>query len=211
MRFLQTYNIQAANGFDIMATNQSQDLTDLKKRLEDLGEKRWKGGVSQAFSNANSIVKRSLVKELIGNDINFDGGYGEDSDFGLRILKMGSVLLHNPFSPNLHLKPPQGGYRFWGQQAKILGKQRKTQPWELDNPVKFVKPVPSPTITYGILKHFNKDQIKEWRNKHFFIYLFKNDKKTLLLRLLSLPYKQLQFTKSLQYAKRLIELGARYQ
>ncbi len=211
LRFLQTYNAQAANGLDIMAANQSQDLNDLKQRLEDLGEKRWKGGVSQAFSNANSIVKRSLVEKLIGNDINFDGGYGEDSDFGLRILKSGNVVLFNPFSPNLHLKPPQGGYRFWGQQSKITGKKRKKQPWELDKPVKFVTPVPSPTITYGILKHYKKEQIKEWRNKHFFIYLFKKDKKTLPLRLLKLPYKQYQFSKSLKYAKRLIDLGPRYK
>ncbi|GAB1855721.1 hypothetical protein MHTCC0001_05550 [Flavobacteriaceae bacterium MHTCC 0001] len=211
LRFLQTYNAQAANGLDIMATNQSQDLRDLKQRLENLGEERWKGGVSQAFSNANSIVKRSLVKELIGNDVNFDGGYGEDSDFGLRILKSGNVVLYNPFSPNLHLKPPQGGYRFWGRQSKIIGKKRKTQPWELDNPVKFIKPVPSPTITYGILKHYNKAQIKEWRSKYFFIYLFKKDKKTLLFRLLKLPYRQYQFSKSLKYAKRLMDLGPRYK
>ena len=211
LRVLQTYNAEAANGLDIMATNQSQDLSDLKQRLEDLGEKRWKGGVSQAFSNANSIVKRSLVEELIGNDVNFDGGYGEDSDFGLRILKSGHVVMYNPFSPNLHLKPPQGGYRFWGQQSKITGKKRKKQPWELDKPVKFVTPVPSPTITYGILKHYKKEQRKEWRKKHFFIYLFKKDKKSLPIRLLKLPYKQYQFSKSLKYAKRLMALGPRYK
>jgi hypothetical protein len=167
--------------------------------------------VSSIFSNANSCVRRDVVLELVGNDVNFDGGYGEDADFGLSILKLGYVLLHNPFSPNLHLKPPEGGYRWWGTEAKKKGKQRKAQPWELDTPVKNVVPVPSPTVTYGILKHFTKEQVREWRVKHFFIFLFKNNPKKLPIRLLQLPYKQLQFSKSIQYAKSLINLGFRYK
>jgi glycosyltransferase involved in cell wall biosynthesis len=210
IKFLQTNNALACNGLDIMAEHVKQDLSDLKQRLEKLGAQRWKAGVSQMFSNANSIVKRSLVEELIGNDINFDGGYGEDSDFGLRILNSGNVLMYNPFSPILHLKPPQGGYRFWGQQSKQLGKKRKTQPWELDKPVKFIRPVPSPTITYGIVKHYKKNQIVEWQYKHFFLYLFKGSKSAFLLRFLKLPYKILQFKSSLGYAKRLMSIGERY-
>ena len=211
IRLLQTYNAEACNGLDIMAQHTSQDLTDLAQRLDQLGEKRWIVGASATFSNANSCVKRELVLRLNGNDINFDGGYGEDSDFGLRILKSGATLLHNPFSPNLHLKPPTGGYRWWGTQSRNLGKKRKQQPWELDKPVKYIRPVPSPTITYGVLKHFTKDQIKEWRFKHFTMYLLKGSKKQLFMRLLKWPYKQVQFNKSLMYAKNLIKLGARYK
>ncbi|MGJ5640617.1 glycosyltransferase family 2 protein [Formosa sp. S-31] len=210
IKLLQTYGAKACNGLDIMAQHVAQDLNDLKKRLNALSEARWKVGVSPMFSNANGVVKRELVAQLQGNDVNFDGGYGEDSDFGLRILKMGEVLLFNPFSPNLHLKPPQGGYRFWGTQAGVLGKNRKTQPWELDTPVKWIRPIPSPTISYGVLKHFSMNQVKEWRKKHFFIYFFKGSKKQLLLRFFRLPYKQFQFSKSLAYAKRLINLGERY-
>ena len=77
------------------------------------------------FSNANSCVKRTHVDQLKGNDINFDGGYGEDTDFGISLIKTGIPVLFNPFSANLHLKPPAGGYRFWGNQAKKLGKKRK--------------------------------------------------------------------------------------
>lgn len=211
LKLLQTYGAKACNGLDIMARHVSQDLNDLKDRLETLGKARWKVGVSPMFSNANSVVKRELVEHIQGNDINFDGGYGEDSDYGLRILKAGEVLLFNPYSPNLHLKPPQGGYRFWGAQAGVLGKKRKTQPWELDTPVKWVKPVPSPTITYGILKHFTSGQVRAWRHKHFFLFLLKGSKVQLPLRLLKLPYKQLQFSKSLAYAKRLIKIGPRYE
>ncbi|WP_457618359.1 glycosyltransferase family 2 protein [Lutibacter sp.] len=211
IRLLQTYNADACNGLDIMAENVYQNLSDLENRLEKLKSKRWKVGATAMFSNANSCVKKEWVVKTIGNDINFDGGYGEDSDYCLTLIKNGAIVLHNPFSANLHLKPPMGGYRWWGAQAKVMGKKRKLQPWELNHPVKYIRPVPSPTITYGILKHFTPKQIKEWRNKHFFIYLFKGSKKGFLLRLIKYPYKQLQFSKSLKYAKRLIDLGVRYK
>lgn len=172
VKLLQTYNASACNGLDVMAEHTQQDLNDLKLRLDQLGSSRWRVGTSPIFSNANSCVRRDVVMKLQGNDINFDGGYGEDSDFGVRILKSGEVLLHNPFSANLHLKPPEGGYRFWGKESRILGKQRKAQPWELDTPVKWVRPVPSPTVTYGILKHYTPKQVKEWRIKHFFFICF---------------------------------------
>ena len=211
IRLLQTYNASACNGLDIMADNTNQNLNDLKQKLSTLKDNRWKVGVAHLFSNANSCVKRTVVEQLVGNDVNFDGGYGEDADFGLRILMLGEVLLYNPFSPNLHLKPPEGGYRFWGNQSKVLGKNREVQPWELNKPVKYIRPVPSPTVTYKFLKHFTPWQIKEWRWKHFLLYIFKREKKGIILRLLKLPYKYLQFNKSLMYAKQLLYKGEQYE
>jgi len=209
IRFLQTYNTGACNGLDIRADHQKQDLNDLESKLIKLGSKRWVCGSTQMFSNANSCVKRALVNQVKGNDINFDGGYGEDSDFGLSLSKIGVVVMHNPFSVNLHLKPPAGGYRFWGTEAKVIGKKRKAQPWELDTPVTFIKPVPSPTILYGMVKHFTPKQVNEYRYKYFFLFLFKGPKISFLYRLLKIPYKQLQFNKSLFYAKKLKDLGKR--
>jgi glycosyltransferase involved in cell wall biosynthesis len=211
IRLLQTYNAVACNGLDIQADNQSQNLEDLQVKIKKLGERRWKVGASHTFSNANSCVRRDYVNQLVGNDINYDGGYGEDNDFGLSIVKLGAVVLQNPFSANLHLKPQVGGYRFWGNQAKIKGKTRKTQPWELDEPVKNIIPVPSPTIVYDILKHYNKDQFIEYRHKYFIQHLFTGPKKHLPLKLLNLPYKILQFNRSVFYAKKLIKLGKRTQ
>jgi glycosyltransferase involved in cell wall biosynthesis len=211
IRLLQTYKVNACNGLDIRADNQQQDLTDLEVKLKKLGEARWKVGASAGFSNANSCVKTEYVRQLIGNDINFDGGYGEDSDFGMSLIKLGQIVVFNPFSANLHLKPPVGGYRFWGNQAKILGKKRKTQPWELDAPVKSIRPVPSPTIMYGIVKHFTPQQVIEYKYKHFFLYLFKGSKKGLLYRFFRIPYKNLQFKKSLFYANKLNKLGIRHK
>ena len=211
IKFLQTYNAGACNGIDITADNHTQDLNDLKIKREALRNKVLVSGCALWFSNSNSCVKREFVNILIGNDVNFDGGYGEDGDFGMSLTKIGVTVLANPFSVNLHLKPPSGGYRFWGTQAKITGKKRKKQPWELDVPVKYIRPVPSPTIMYGILKHFTPQQLIEFKYKYFSYFLFDGNKFTFIYRFLRLPYKILQFKKSVFYAKKLKELDTRYK
>lgn len=209
VRLLQTYNAVACNGLDLQADNQNQDLEDLKRKVAQLGNRRWKVGVTNSFSNANSCVRKDYVEKLIGNDVNYDGGYGEDSDFGISLSKLGVAVLHNPFSVNLHLKPLAGGYRFWGSQAKITGKQRKKQPWELDTPVKNIVPVPSPTVTYQLLKHYNREQLNEYKHKYLIQYLFSKPKAAFPLRLLAIPYKIIKFNKSIFYAKKLMALGKR--
>lgn len=209
LRLLQTYGAVACNGLDIQADHQQQDLEDLKTKLEKLGNRRWKVGVTNSFSNANSCVRRDYVKQLRGNDINYDGGYGEDSDFGISLSKLGVAVLHNPFSVNLHLKPLAGGYRFWGSQAKITGKKRKKQPWELDTPVKNIVPAPSPTVTYQLLKHYNREQFNEYRHKYLLHYLLSKPIGAFPIRLLSLPYRIVRFNKSVFYAKKLMALGKR--
>ncbi|MFK5983535.1 MAG: glycosyltransferase family 2 protein [Flavobacteriaceae bacterium] len=209
IRLLQTYKAGACNGLDIRADHQKQNLDDLNIKLADMGDDRWKVGATQNFSNANSCVKKEYVDALVGNDINYDGGYGEDSDFGISLTKRGITVLHNPFSTNLHLKPPVGGYRFWGEQAKLMGKQRKRQPWELDSPVKFIRPVPSPTIMYQLYKQFDKEQRKEYKIKYFVKYLTEGNKVLIILRIIKFPFRMLQYRKSVFYAKQLIKLGVR--
>ncbi|WP_313803873.1 glycosyltransferase family 2 protein [Flavobacterium sp.] len=209
IRFLQTYSADACNGLDLMADHLKQDLNDLKSKLDKLSDSRWRAGASNNFSNANSCVKRARVIELGGNDVNYDGGYGEDGDFGISLTKIGATVLFNPFSANLHLKPPVGGYRFWGSQAKIMGKKRKKQPWELDSPVKWVRPVPSPTVMYQLYKQFTPQQRTEYKYKYFFRFLTKGNKWQIPVKLFRLPYKLLQFNKSEFYAKKLLALGKR--
>lgn len=209
IRFLQTYQVGACNGLDIQAANMNQNLDDLRDKLNQLGDKRWKAGASSNFSNANSCVKKEFVDVLEGNDINYDGGYGEDTDFGISLTKIGVPVLHNPYSANLHLKPPQGGYRFWGTQSKVIGKKRKAQPWELDCPVKWIVPVPSPTKMYQFYKYSTPEQLIEHRQKYFSMYLFKGALWSIFFRLLNLPIRILQFNKSVFYAKKLMSLGKR--
>ncbi|MFD2909773.1 glycosyltransferase family 2 protein [Flavobacterium ardleyense] len=209
IRLLQTYSAEACNGLDIRADHQKQDLQDLENKLKLLGNKRWKVGATLNFSNANSCVKRELVNQLEGNDINFDGGYGEDSDFGISLIKTGVSVLFNPFSANLHLKPPLGGYRFWGIQSKKTGKKRTKQPWELDKPVKYIRPVPSPTMMYLFLKQFNKSSVREYFFKYFVFYFSKGKVWDLPLKIIKFPYRILQYRKSVLYAKNLMKLGKR--
>ncbi|MBQ0908390.1 glycosyltransferase [Flavobacterium sp. F-328] len=210
IRFLQTYSVGACNGLDIRAEHHQQHLGHLASKLDQLNRPPYSSGCAQMFSNANSCVKREFVNQLVGNDVNFDGGYGEDSDFGMSLSKIGVVVLANPYAANLHLKPPGGGYRFWGTQAQLLGKKRKSQPWELDTPVKNITPIPSPTVMYGILKHYTPKQLTEYKYKHFTYYLLSGSKLGFLYRLLRLPYKNLQFKKSVFYAQKLRNLGTRH-
>ena len=211
IQLLQTYNAKACNGLDIRAEHHKQNLQDLKRLYASTDAWRKLSGASSSFSNANSCVERAYVNKLVGNDINYDGGYGEDGDFGLSLAKLGLVVLHNPLAMNLHLKPPSGGYRWWNSQALIIGKKRKKQPWELNHPVKTIVPKPSPTVMYQKVKHYKPKQINEYRNKYLFLYVFKGSKLGLPLRLLKLPYRLLQFKRSLFYAKNLHKLGIRYK
>ncbi|RXG12320.1 GT2 family glycosyltransferase [Leeuwenhoekiella aestuarii] len=205
IRFLETYKADACNGRDVRAKHYTNDLNDLEAYLRSNPIGTQKSGVAHQFSNANSCVRMSFVRKLIGNDVNFDGGYGEDSDFGLRLLKAGAIVLYNPFSVNLHLKPPAGGYRFWGQEEPT------SKPWELDAPVGALQPVPSPTIMYYTLKHFTPSQQKEYKYKHFILNLVRGKSYLVLKRLLHIPKKLRQYRLSKWYAQRLIALGERYK
>lgn len=210
IRFLQTYQANACNGLDIRADHEQQTLIDLENKLQNYKGDRWRAGASNNFSNANSCVKREYVEILGGNDVNYDGGYGEDGDFGISLAKIGATVLFNPFATNLHLKPPLGGYRFWGSQAKITGKKRKPQPWELDTPVDKIVPVPSPTVMYQMYKHFTANEREEYKSKYFFLYLFKKGSILgLPFRLWNLPKKKKQFKMSQFYAQKLMALGKR--
>jgi glycosyltransferase involved in cell wall biosynthesis len=211
IRFLQTYQADACNGLDIMADHPEQTLHDLAEKKDQLDKSFFRTGVSQSFNNANSCVRRSWIEKIGLNDINYDGGYGEDSDYGIRLVKAGAVVLYNPFSVNLHLKPAQGGYRWWGAQSKKKGKARKPQPWEGDHPVKDVIPVPSPTISYFNLKHFTPAQREEYKQIYFFKKLFKKDRWRLPFKLWKLDDKKKQFAESIGYAQRLLDKGQQFK
>ena len=205
LRFLITYNADGCNGRDIRAKHHTNNLSDLQSYLSESGLSEQKSGVAQQFSNANSCVKMNWVRQIRGNDINFDGGYGEDSDFGLRLLKSGAVLMYNPFAVNLHLKPPAGGYRFWGNENKVQ------KPWELGAPLKRLKPVPSPTIMYYIMKHFTFRQIKEYKYKYFLLYFINAKRSQIGKRAFNIFKKIKQYNLSQWYASQLIQRGERYE
>ncbi|MEG9328943.1 glycosyltransferase [Salinimicrobium catena] len=211
LKYLKTYNAEACTGLDITASSISDDLEDLATKYSYLPEKIKHAGATQHFSNANSCVKKEWVDKLHGNDVRFDGGYGEDSDFGLRLLKQGVILLYNPFAVNLHLKPSFGGYADWKKESSFVGKKRKVQMWEGDKPVKYIRPVPSPTVLYGIMKGFKPDQVNEYYYKYLFLYLFKNSSENFLQKVIKLPLKILQLRRSVIYARLLFEKGESFE
>jgi glycosyltransferase involved in cell wall biosynthesis len=210
IRFMQTYQVDACNGLDIRADHPAQDLNDLsKKRNEYFLSNTAVPGVSNNFNNANSCISRKVLMQVPGNDVNYDGGYGEDSDFGLSLVKKGFVLLHNPYSVNLHLKPPAGGYRFWGAQSKITGRKRKRQPWEINRTVGWIRPVPSPTIMYYALKHFGSKTVSEYKIKNIFNYLTSCKWWITPVRLFLLPHRLMQLNQTVKFAKDLKSIGFR--
>lgn len=211
LKYLKTYNAEACTGLDITASSMEDNLNNLTERYARLPKKIKHTGATQHFSNANSCVKKKWVDHLTGNDIRFDGGYGEDSDFGYRLLKKGCILLYNPFAVNLHLKPQFGGYSEWKKESSFIGKKRKMQMWEGDKPVKYIKPVPSPTVLYGIMKAFKPQQVKEYYYKYLFLYLFKNSSESFLVKLFKLPLKVLQLRKSAMYARSLSKKGESFE
>lgn len=65
----------------------------------------------------NQSFLRAVLHQVRGFDENFLGGYYEDADLGLRVIKNGYKIIFNPDAMVLHLKAPMGGLRFTGVQA----------------------------------------------------------------------------------------------
>ncbi|WP_031427747.1 glycosyltransferase family 2 protein [Flavimarina sp. Hel_I_48] len=90
-----------------------------------------------SFGSGCSFVKSSCI-ENIRFDLAFEGGFGEDADFGMQLRNNGVDILYNPFLKLRHLKAPVGGFRY-----------QKKQPWDDEK----VQPKPAPTVMVYQLKH----------------------------------------------------------
>ena len=219
VRLLETYDAEASNGLDIRADHPEQSIEDLRKKVSG-HVTRNRVGAADNFNNANTLVRRRWVQRCIGNDINFDGGYGEDRDFGHCLIDKGGVILFNPYSANLHLKPPVGGYRWWGEQAAKGRRERKRQPWEYKRQVGMISPKPSPTIMYGFLKHYTADQVREWLYSYLlrswwptFTKPHESPARRMIMfgpRLLMTPLRLYRVWLSYQFARDLLRIGPRF-
>ena len=104
------------------------------------------------FSTNSSFVNSSALKEItFGMEHEF--GFGEDSDFGMKIRNKGADIIFYPNKDILHLKAPTGGFR-----AKTV------LPWDNDE----ILPKPSPTVMAHKLKHITKEQLLGYRTILFF-------------------------------------------
>ena len=89
------------------------------------------------FGTSCSFVKAEHLKNL-RFDLAFEGGFGEDADFGMQLRNKGVDVLYNPLLQLKHLKAPIGGFR-----------KKFEFPWENEE----IEPKPSPTVMAYHLKH----------------------------------------------------------
>ena len=103
------------------------------------------------FGSGNSFVKTELLRK-VSFDKALEFGYGEDTDFGLQLRKIGVDVIYFPDLNIVHLKAPMGGFR--------------TQPvlqWHTEA----IQPKPSPTIMYVKQKYDTKEQILGYKTVLF--------------------------------------------
>lgn len=89
------------------------------------------------FGSGCSFVKATCLRD-VRFDLAFEGGFGEDADFGMQLRNKGIDVLYNPFLKLIHLKAPVGGFRHKVKQA-----------WDDEK----LPPKPSPTVMVYQLKH----------------------------------------------------------
>jgi hypothetical protein len=111
------------------------------------------------FGSGNSFI-HSKVLEKVQFDINFEFGYGEDTDFGMQMRNNGYDIIYDPTIEICHLKAPMGGFR-----TKFV------HPWESDK----IQPKPSPTIMLIRQKFNSLQQIRGFKTRLFLSLLKRNN------------------------------------
>lgn len=140
--FWQQYNFNKGNGFTLSCLLEGQ-----KKTNQMICQISY-------FGSGCSIVKTEFIKKATF-DINFEFGFGEDSDFGMQLRNLGCDIVYLPNPEIIHLKAPVGGFR-----TKFV------HLWSKET----IQPKPSPTILYGKLKFQTTEQIQGYRTVLFFKY-----------------------------------------
>jgi len=97
----------------------------------------------RTFGSGCSFVKSDCLKD-VRFDLAFEGGFGEDADFGMQLRNKGVDVLYNPFLKLIHLKAPVGGFRY-----------KSVKPWEDEE----FPPKPAPTVMVYQLKHATNLQL----------------------------------------------------
>jgi len=153
-----------------------------KRGIEKNESCQWGG-----FGSGCSLVKTDAVKETFF-DKRFEFGFGEDSDFGMRLRKNGHDIIYFSEPLILHYKAPSGGFR-----------QKINKPWDFE----VIIPKPSPTVMLFNLLHQTPWQYIGYK----YIYFLKNlRKKTIPERIGYLKNFQKHWKQSVYWAKRLKEL-----
>lgn len=99
------------------------------------------------FGGGCSIIPSSVLAK-VQFDTSFENGFGEDSDFGMQIRKLGVDVIYLPVPEIVHFKAPVGGFRY---KKKFL--------WDGE----VLVPKPSPTVFLFFLKHKSNIQLCSYK------------------------------------------------
>ena len=105
-----------------------------------------------SFGSGCSFIEAKVVKD-IRFGLEYELGFGEDSDFGMKIRNKGIDIIYYPNSEIIHLKAASGGFR---AKTELL--------WQNDS----IQPKPSPTVLAYRIKHTTKEQLLGYKTILFF-------------------------------------------
>ncbi|MFA5203903.1 MAG: glycosyltransferase [Lentisphaeria bacterium] len=100
------------------------------------------------FGTCAGLVERTFATAIGGFDERLEGGFGEDTEYGIRLRLTGANIICLPNEIVRHLKAPRGGFRF-----------DYPHPWRGGA----VKPNPSPTVMLPRLIHDSPDMLAGYR------------------------------------------------
>ncbi|NND10087.1 MAG: glycosyltransferase family 2 protein [Flavobacteriaceae bacterium] len=138
------------------------------------------------FSTNSSFVKSSVLTDIyFGMEHEF--GFGEDSDFGMKIRNKGVDIIFYPTEDILHLKAPTGGFRV-----------KMKFPWNEER----IQPKPSPMVMAHRLKHTTKQQLLGYRTTLMLKFFNKSESNNPISYLSNFSKR---WDKSILWATKLIE------
>jgi glycosyltransferase involved in cell wall biosynthesis len=118
-----------------------------------LGKKDAFFHLSDVFDTGNAMVKRNVFEKVGLFDRQFEKQRMGDSEFGIRSLLGGYLVVANPIAKRIHLKVETGGLRQMGS-------------WDAIRPKNLLAPRPIPSVLYLIRKYHNAQEA--------ILYLIKN-------------------------------------
>jgi glycosyltransferase involved in cell wall biosynthesis len=112
-------------GVDVVTAFVAEPGTDTQ------ADARKAPALASSLAGGACLVARPRLETVGGFDERLEHGWGEDTDFGIRLRRGGATILRAPGEPVVHLRAAVGGFRFV-----------RRLPWDDDT----VKPRPAPTV-----------------------------------------------------------------
>ncbi len=144
-----------------------------------LGKKDNYFHLSDVFDTGNAMVHRSVFHSVGLFDRQFEKQRMGDSEFGLRSLLGGFLVVSNPEAKRIHLKVETGGLRQMGS-------------WDAFRPKNLFSPRPIPSVLYLTRKYFGSNGAYLYILKNipqsYVPYKYKGSKVARLIVMLLLPF-----------------------